>query len=450
MNHIRYLMQELKTWSDEGLIDALTASTIAARYTQQEMKSVAWSRIILGSLGALLVGLGVIALLAANWDTLPRPVRAAIAFMPLFLCVAAYIVGVKKKWTTRGFLEPLGIFWGLSIGTGISLIAQTYNISGDPESFVLSWTLLLIPILYATQGVVPFLGYFVGLLTWAGMAQQFSDGIAVLYWPLALLALPALLIVRREHPASIRTGLMTWGAALCSTAALGITLEKTMPGLWMVIYAGAFAALLLAGIAYESTKSGLFQTPLRTLGGAGLAILLYLLIFQWPWENIGWHYYHDEGDYDTFLTFFDYSLACLLPLLAGFMLLVVNRKSPAATAWKGLTWVSVWTAWGIAPLIVACAYITASTLQDEFLASILVTIYLASLALATLAEGLLRRSMLLVNGGVLIVIAIILGKFFSSELSFTTKGIAFILSGVLFFLVNAYVGRHLKKEERTR
>lgn len=449
MNHLQYLMRELKSWSDEGLIDSVTASRIAARYAHQEMKSVAWSRIILGSLGALLVGLGVIALLAANWDAISRPVRTAISFMPLVLCVAAYVAGLVKGWNTRGFLEPLAIFWGLSIGAGISLIAQTYHISGDPESFVLSWTLLLIPILYATQGVAPFLGYFVGLLTWAGMAQS-SDGVAVLYWPLALLALPTLVMVRMEQPASIRAGLMTWGAALCSTAALGITLEKTMPGLWMIIYSGAFASLLLAGVTYESKEAGLFQTPLRTLGGAGLAILLYLLIFKWPWDDIGWNHYHREEDYHTLLALFDYGLTCLFPLLAGFLLLLANRRVPSSFARRGLPWLSVWTAWGIAPLIVACAYITASTLEEEFLASILVTVYLAVLALATLAQGLVRRSMLLVNGGVLIAIGIILGKFFSSDLGFTVKGIAFILSGALFFLVNAYVGRYLKMEELAR
>lgn len=445
MNNVKYVLQELNAWTKEGIVDAATAQKIAARYAHAEMKSIAWSRIILGSLGALLVGLGVIALLAANWDDIPRAARTAISFMPLSICVVAYLMGLRQGWTSRSFFEPLGIFWGLSIGAGISLIAQTYNISGDPESFVLSWTLLLLPIIYATHAVGPFIGFYCGLLTWASMSQ-FSNGITVMYWPLALLALPALLHVRKDNPRSIRTGLLTWGAALCSTAAIGVTLEKTLPGLWMIIYSGAFATLLLAGITYESKDDPILQTPLRTLGGCGLPITLFLLIFKWPWDEIGWNHYHTDADYNSALAYFDYILACLLPLLAGGMLIIANRKAPVSS-WKRLPIVPVWTAWGIAPVVVAAAYIAASSLDDAFLASLMITIYLAGLGLATLAEGLIRRTMLLVNAGILILISIILGKFFCSDLSFTTKGVAFIVSGSLFFLVNSYVGRYLRKEE---
>ena len=446
MNNVKYLIQELKAWTDEGIIDSGTAAKIATRYAYAEMKSVAWSRIILTSIGALLVGLGVIALLAANWDDISRPARTIISFMPLGLCVSAYIVGLRKGFTSRGFLEPLGIFWGLSIGAGISLIAQTYHISGDPESFALSWTLLLLPILYATQAVAPFVGYYIGLLTWASLTQ-FSNGITVLYWPLALLAVPVLMIVRKDNPLSIRTGLMVWGAALCSTAAIGVTLEKTLPGLWMIIYSGAFATMLLVGITYESKDETILQTPLRTLGGCGLAILLYLLIFKWPWDEIGWNHYHTDIDYNSTLAYFDYLLACMLPILASLMLIVVNRQVQSST-WKGLKVISIWTAWGIAPVVVAGAYIVAASLDHEFIASIIITLYLTGLSVGTLAEGLIRRTMLLVNAGVLIAISIILGKFFSSDLGFTTKGIAFIVSGALFFLVNSYVGRYLRKEEK--
>lgn len=447
MNNVKYLMQELQSWISEGIVDAETANKIASRYAHAEMKSVAWSRIILGSIGALLVGLGVIALLAANWDDIPRAARATLSFMPLATCVVAYIMGVQKKWISRSFFEPLGIFWGLSIGAGISLIAQTYHISGDPESFVLYWTLLLLPVIYATQAVVPLVGYYGGLLTWASMSQ-FSNGITVLYWPWAIAAMPVLLAIRKDNPFSIRTGLVTWGAALCSTAAIGVTLEKTMPGLWMIIYSGAFATLLLAGITSESKENNIFQTPLRTIGGCGLAILLYLLIFNWPWDEIGWNHYHADIEYNPMLAYFDYLLACVLPVLAAFMLIVANRKRPAS-AWKGLPIISLWTAWGIAPVVVASAYIVASSLISVFLASMIITIYLAGLGLCTLAEGLIRRTMLLVNAGILILIAIILGKFFCSDLSFTAKGIAFIVSGSLFFLVNSYVGRYLRKEENT-
>ncbi|MCL2104942.1 MAG: DUF2157 domain-containing protein, partial [Kiritimatiellaeota bacterium] len=188
MNHQRWLLQEMEHWQRDGLIDAGTRERIRQRY-DSGIPSVSWRQILLCSLGALLIGLGVIALLASNWDVLSRGMRAVIALLPLMLCVGAYLLGLFKGWRSQGFLEPLGIFWGLATGTGLALIAQTYQISGDEEAFALAWTLMLLPTLYATRSVSVGLGYFVGLFVWAYLAYD-NASIRMGYWPLACLAVP--------------------------------------------------------------------------------------------------------------------------------------------------------------------------------------------------------------------------------------------------------------------
>jgi hypothetical protein len=271
----------------------------------------------------------------------------------------------------------------------------------------------------------------------------------MLYWPLACLAVPLIVSLRRETPGGIRAGIVTWGAALCSTAALGLTLEKTLPGLWIIIYSGAFASLLLGGILCEPRNVSIWQTPMRTLGGCGLAVLLYLLTFNWPWKEIGWHHYYRADA----ISLFDSALAILAPVLSIFLLIITYRRKTDLLG-QGTIRFPLHTLWGVAPLLVAAAYcIMSANLNENTRASydgsifsfLLVTVYLGILGLATLAKGIIDRQVIFVNGGVLIVLGVILGKFFTSDVSFTVKGIAFIVCGVLFFVINILAGRQLKK-----
>jgi len=442
MTNQKWLLQEMEGWRRDGIIDGATHELLQKRYAT-DTQTMSWRQIVLCSLGALLIGLGVIALLAANWDSLSREVRTVFSLLPLTLCVGAYLLGLRKGWRSLGFFEPLGIFWGLSIGTGISLIAQTYHISGDVEAFTLAWTLLLLPTLYATRSMSVGLGYFVGLLVWACLAYD-NTCTRMGYWPLACLAIPFIMSLRKTNPGGIRTGLVTWGAALCSTAALGVTLDKTIPGLWMIIYSGAFASLLLGGILCEPKHTSIWQTPMRTLGGCGLAWLLYLLAFKWPWEGIGWHHIHRHDD--AFApSFFDSALAFLAPVLSVFLLVIANRRKQDLCG-QGRIRLPFHTLWGVAPVIVAVAYFITSANEDyNGTSALLITAYLGCLGLATIGKGIMRREVIHVNGGVLIILGIALGKFFTSEFSFTAKGIALIACGCLFFAINLLAVRQMKK-----
>ena len=442
MTNLKWLYREMELWRREGIIDAATHEFLQKRYAS-DTQSISWRQIILCSIGAFLIGLGIIALLAANWDELSREVRAVFSLLPLALCVATYLLGLRKGWRAQSFLEPLGILWGFSIGAGIALIAQTYNISGDEETFALTWTLLLLPTLYATRSMGVGLGYFIGLFIWACLAREIPE---FMYWPLACLAIPLIAGLRKASPGGVKSGIMTWGAALCSTAALGVTLEKTMPGLWMVVYSGAFASLLLGGIVYERKNTAIWQAPMRTLGGCGLTVLLYLLTFKWPWKNIGWRHMDYHVDSPVWTSFIDYTFAIIALGLSVFLLVVVNRGK----AFSRGQWIArIPTFWGIAPIIVAITYIIASANSDSHntvdIFTLLFTAYLGCLGLITIGNGITRRQLLYVNGGVLILLGIILGKFFSSEFSFTAKGIAFIVCGCLFFIINLLATRQMKK-----
>jgi uncharacterized membrane protein len=440
---VRWLEREVRVWEREGLVDATTAERLVARYAAAN--DTPWGRVIFGVLGALLVGLGLIALLAANWGDIPRDVRAAIAFAPLAFCVGLYGAGVRRGWNSRAFLEPLGVFWGLSIGAGIALVSQTYHIPGEVESFVFTWMVLLVPVLYATQALAAVSGYFVGLLVWASLAQL-AGGVGLFYWPMALLAVPVIRDARRELASGIRGNLMLWSAALCSAAALGVTLEKSLPGLWMIIYTGAFSACFLQGMRSERSAGTLWQNPLRTLGACGLGVVLYLLIFEWPWHEIGPQHWRDTPSVHAWATGFDYGLGITLPVAAAFLLVRVGRVLPKRV-WLGATAVPVCLAcaWGAAPFVTAAAYSIAAYTASDTVPSLIMMVYLAGLGLATLGAGLAERRLLRVNAGTVILLAVILEKFFCSDVSFTVKGVSFMVCGCLFLVTNGVFSRRLKQ-----
>lgn len=441
---IRWLAQEIETWRNEGVVDAATAARLRARYAGAVAAETPWGRIIFGSLGALLVGLGIIALLAANWGDLGRTTRAVIAFVPLVVCAGLYLAGYRRGWQARAFLEPLGIFWSLAIGAGMALTAQTYHLTDDPEQFTLVWTLLLLPVCYATRALAPVAGYFAGLLTWVSMSQL-AGGVGLWYWPLAAIVVPLIYSVAREPDAAARSTWMLWAAALSCTAALGVTLEKSLPGLWMIVYTGAFSALLLGGELRNGGERGWWRNPLRTLGGGGLAVVLYMLIFMWPWEDVGWNHWRSDLSHHRWATCFDFALAVALPVAAAFLLVLAFRRAPRRK-WHGVPLAPAWALWGAAPFVTAVAYTMAAHGGRGGWPALLMAVYLAGLGLATLGEGLSARRMGAINLGVLVFLAVIIGKFFSSDYGFTAKGIAFIVCGGAFLAANLAASRHMRRK----
>lgn len=434
MQNRQWLQQEFETWRREGLVDEGTLARLSVYYARQP-KSPSLPLIIFGSLGALLIGLGIIALLAANWDALSRPVRTLIAFTPLTLCVAAYLyrAATARTWG-RGFFEPLGIFWGLSIGVAISIVAQTYHISGDEEAFALIWTLLLLPVVAATRALAPTVGYFIGLLIWTSMAQS-NGGVGLYYWPLATLAGPVLMAERRANPTSVRVSLMEWGAIACSVAALGVSLEKCVPGLWMLIYSSAFSLLLLYSVCKENRHVSRWLQPGLLWGGGGLAVLLFLLISQWPWAHIGFSCYREMPRFHAWAAWFDYALAFGLPLAVLAVLLRTRRQFTNCLP----------LAWAMAPFAVATAFAVGGLPNVEpTWPALIITGYYLALGLLTLFQGLAENSLGKINLGTLMVLAVALQKFFTSDWSFTAKGIAFILAGLAFFLMNLFLSRRIR------
>jgi hypothetical protein len=88
------------------------------------------------------------------------------------------------------------------------------------------------------------------------------------------------------------------------------------------------------------------------------------------------------------------------------------------------------------PLVAFVGYAIVETGGAPMTAAVLFDVYLFALGLGTLIAGVRERQLGVVNGGMLVLAALILARFFDSDLGFVVRGVAFIVMGGLFLTTN--------------
>src|SRR3954467_8779581 len=135
---IRWLLSELPDLVANGVLNQETADALRQHYSLQPSGEPRRIGFILSAiLGSVLVGAGVILLVAHNWDFLSRPVRCGIAFTPLVLSQALAIFVLLRRGQSTAWRETAAILNVAAIGTAMALVSRTYQIQGDFARFIL-------------------------------------------------------------------------------------------------------------------------------------------------------------------------------------------------------------------------------------------------------------------------------------------------------------------------
>lgn len=434
---IRWLYGQLPSLVEAGVLDSRAAARIREHYGEPAGRGRRLAVTLFGISGALCIGGGVVLLLAHNWTDLSRAARTVIALAPLVVtqAMAAWVLATGRRST--GWREAVGIVQALAIGTAIALVGQTYHIPGDLGSFLLAWCLLGLPIVYLLGATTPALLYLAGITCWSGYNQSLG-GHAILFWALFAAVLPHFLIAAKAGRYAARPAVLGWALSLCLCVAVGITMEKVLPGLWMIVYAALFAVLYLAGRRWfgEAPHAGL--RPFHLVGAGGTAMLAWLLTFDFPWEELGWEYYRSTYRFHAAAAWMDYLLAAALPVLAVALLVNAVRRRGA---WPLL--------YGVMPVLVIVAYGLTGLSDSGAMAQILMNGYVLALGVGTLAAGARSVHMGIVNGGMAILALLIVTRFFDSDLGFVLRGLVFIAVGTGFLATNVLLMRR-KSDNRDR
>ena len=138
--------RKLKAWQDAGLIDAATVARIRAWEAEHSRPLALWAVI---GIGALAIGLGIVSVVAANWDEIPGLVRLAVHF-----AVMAGLAG--WLWWREPALSAnhpgaheAAVFVLGALGLGfMGHLGQVYQTSSPLWQPVGLWLLLFAPLLF--------------------------------------------------------------------------------------------------------------------------------------------------------------------------------------------------------------------------------------------------------------------------------------------------------------
>lgn len=203
------IRREIETWRAEGTISSELADTLANRYqtTEVHRRAFGLSRFssIIAIFGTVLVGLGVIGLVAVNWDGLSGFAKIGLL---IGFTTASYIVGWSLAYRFEFPRTGIAIILlgAILFGASIHLIAQSFNVDVDHPNLVIAWFIGVIPLAYATRSNAVLVLSIILLLSGLGFRSQewtttgFDDG-ALWFWGLVayMLVGGALFAIGRLH-----------------------------------------------------------------------------------------------------------------------------------------------------------------------------------------------------------------------------------------------------------
>lgn len=147
--------KEIDKLKTEGFISQDQAERIIEKYQALAGKREAKRRqrmvMLFSTFGSILIGLGVILLIAANWSKMPPFVATCILILATFgVYFAAWWFKYKKRSHPK-IGEALIFLGSLLFGASLILIAQLYHIRIEYSNLILVWALALLPLVYFTK-----------------------------------------------------------------------------------------------------------------------------------------------------------------------------------------------------------------------------------------------------------------------------------------------------------
>jgi drug/metabolite transporter superfamily protein YnfA len=436
----RRLLAELPQLVATGVLSAEAAQALENHYAAKNAEEPRRTGFILSAiLGSLLVGAGIILLVAHNWDFLSRPIRCAIAFAPLILSHALAVFVLLKRNESTPWRESAAIFNSAAIGTAIALVAQTYQIQGDFARFILVWMLLAIPVVYLLQTSAGLSAYFIGAMVWV-LSSKTGDFFGtrpndLWVWPLLGLGLPAFVALLRRNRNGYGTLLAATALAVAAAFALGQTDEIGARSFWRCSFAGFWCVVYLIGVGSFKEWRPTRAHPFVIAGWLGILSLTIFLSFKDAWRTHLW-----QSAVDSVPRHFPDALAAGIQIAWVLVALLLG-------AW--LFWKEYRSRLNLAPAVFApvvlAAWGTAKRTRDPLVPSLLLNLFGLALGIFTLVRGVRAGRIYEANLGMLIIAALAFARFFDSDFEFVVRGIAFIAIGLGFLVTNLVV---LKRRAR--
>jgi len=167
MRRTMSIERKLARWREVGLIDEATRARIEAFEDSQRKPIVLYA---LGVLGGGTVALGIVSIVAANWDAIPAAIKLGCDLLIGVLLAAATYVGVTRH-------RPLAtevlitVFYGFTLAS-LALVGQIYQLDTPTYQALLVWSLATLPLVLLGHSRYLAVLYVCGLATTHGLSLE--------------------------------------------------------------------------------------------------------------------------------------------------------------------------------------------------------------------------------------------------------------------------------------
>ncbi|RYF89014.1 MAG: DUF2157 domain-containing protein [Chitinophagaceae bacterium] len=421
----RNIVNALPELVAQGVLSEAAAAAVKEYYETKERQQPQRINLVFAIIGATLVGLGIILMLAHNWDSLPHTLKVAFSFLPLLLGQLLCGYTLLKKASNISWRESCATFLFFAVGASIALVAQVYHIPGDLASLLLSWMLLCLPVIYLMDSSITSLLYLVGITAFAindGYGYRADDSYK--YWWMLLLVMPHYAWLIRKKTGSNFTIFHHWFVLASLTICLG-TLASNEAILMPVAYMALFAVFYIAGTTTSINKQRLLANPFLMLGSLGTMVLLLMFSFKGVWQQFNF-VQDDIATPEILVTIMIFLVACWL-LLRHLRKRQVNGINPMAFGF----------------IVFAIVYFIG--FHSSITGVALMNLLVLAAAIFTIYRGEQRNHLGILNYGLLIIALLVICRFFDTDLSFVIRGLLFVAVGAGFFIANNRLAKKRRK-----
>ena len=430
LHHYRWLAEQLPAWEQEGIVTADGVRRLRERYAGEPRGGLA--QMIVGAVGALLIGTGLIAVLAYNWDDFPRWVRLLLALGPLAATqgVSWWVLGkgeAAKPWQQ----EAAALVQTLAVGAAMALVSQIYNLPGAWTDLVFWWCVVSVPLAWVLRSQAVAIAYLMGVTVWTvAVAHQVNLYLATapadvrIWFPVLLAGIlplwPGRKLRDRPAPGSRLVLAASTLVGLLAVAAYASDRPRKPDEAFFWLAMLSAAAVLLFPLDRNGIVEPLDRKPQVVIGGLTLVIMALVATYEFPARELV------------------ESVGFALPLGWCWLLLTVVSGFAVIALWQGRYAVLAVAALVVLPLL---AVPLSSDTSNGWPVAIAYSLVLLATAIVLIVLEFLGRQGAARIGAALITLLVIL-RMADADVSLLVKGLAFIVIGSCFLGFNIFISRH--------
>jgi uncharacterized membrane protein len=426
--HVRWLHEQLPVWVTRGVVSTEQADAIRKIYP--EPKAVLpWGMIIFSGIGAVVIGLGVILLLAYNWHAIPKYAKLGLIFGAL---IAAHFGGqrlFKKPDWRRQLGEALSLFGTMLFGAGIWLVAQVYHIDEHYPNGFLFWAAGALAMAWAMPSIAQGVLAAFAFIIW-GATENYGFQTPIHWAPLLL---------------AVSVGGLAWKerSRLLLVIVLGgfffLLLANVVNARGNLAFPAALhTSVLLVALAFFARNSRRFpgsEAVLNFFGWTGFLVVTFILSFSYAaGESLRWHGEMVSENRRLLLALYGW-LPFVLALAAWVWVAAVAwRKRDKLPVQAPEQWLLPLTALLCQVLAVALPLAGMERIKDSevFVAAVINLIFLAVAAM-WMARGCREGELKPVILGSLLLVALVFARYFDLFDNLAARGLVFLIVGGILF-----------------